>query len=112
MNDLKELDAIYTNQKSFYKKAYVKTIEYTLDNGCNSNNITYYELYSYNTLVCTIVHSKDKSYYKLNRYSFYSKTTIIHLKEFLKQYLIYNDVKRILIEKNYNIHVIQKYNLQ
>lgn len=72
MNNLKELYPLWDSRKSFYKKAYISY---------EGNGV--YNLYSYNTLVCTI----DNNKIILNRYSFYSNTTIRHLKDFLYQYL-------------------------
>lgn len=93
----KELKTIYDNAKSFYKKAYTSEIDLLTGTGL--------ALYSYNTLVCIIY----KDYYILNDYSFYSNTTARHVKEFLKQFLPYTDVKKLLIEKNYNKNIIIKY---
>lgn len=111
MEDLKELKTIFDRAKSFYKKAYVKTIEDDDRHGAT----TFYQLFSYNTLVCTITLIEDnftqtaRSYYTLNEFSFYSQTTGRHVKEFIKQYLINCDVKRILEKNNYNKNIIIKY---
>ena len=77
MENKKMLDTIYLNQKSFYNKAY--TIQ--------ENNIL--KLYSYDTLVLTIIFNIDTKKYQLNynineRYLF-SQTTLKHIKECLKQ---------------------------
>lgn len=95
------LDCIYDNAKSFYNKAYVKKIKMLDGEGLG--------LYSYNILVC-IIPLEDNSYYILNKYSFYSNTTARHLKEFLKQFLKFTDVKKHLIECNYTKKEIIKYN--
>ena len=115
-SNISELTPIYNNQKSFYKKAYVNMVDYMQYNSkglCDYITTLKIQLYSYNTLVCEIYHDieKNKYFYALNEYSFYSNTTAKHVKEFLKQYLYYNEVKKILIEKNYTRKAIQKYNM-
>lgn len=62
-----ELQAIYSSQKSFYKKAHVRITE------------TARELISYTTKVATICDGK------VVVHGTYSVTTLIHIKEFLKQ---------------------------
>lgn len=75
-----ELHPEYTKQKSFYNKAHM--VKYY-----NKYNVLLkVELYSYDTLVCTI----KNGVYTLNndvKYSLlFSNTTLKHLKDFLKQY--------------------------
>jgi len=64
-----ELQAIYTNQKSFYGKAQV---EYTPDN--------HKILYSYNTKVCEL--NADNQIIEIG---YYSQTTSRHINDFLQQ---------------------------
>ena len=68
------LQPVYNNQKDYYKKAIVKTLD---------NNIKL--LYSYNILVCIIYDNKyilnDNISYDL----LFSNTTLKHLKDFLLQ---------------------------
>ena len=107
------LDCIYDNRKSFYNKAY-----YEIEHVKSDDFMTYkiMKLYSYDTLVCEIYFVEDRrnnithSYYKLNKYSFYSNTTTRHVKEFIKQFATYNEVKKLLINKNYTKSIIEKYN--
>lgn len=71
----------YDSRKSFYNKDEVKKI-YTIDNDVVL-------LYSYNTLVCSIIYNNDKVKYILNtdiqEKLLFSNTTLRHLKEFLIQ---------------------------
>lgn len=97
MEDLKELKCVYDSAKSFYRKAYYKKIKLLTGEGL--------ALYSYNTQVCIIY----KDIYILNNYSFYSNTTARHVKEFIKQFLPYTEVKSILEKNNYNKNIIIKY---
>lgn len=95
MQEKKFLDTIYSSQKSFYNKAYI----------IQENNTI--KLYSYDTLVLTIVFNVDTRKYQLNynineRYLF-SQTTKKHITECLKQYNfnINNNKKEII--KNNNV---------
>ncbi len=93
------LQPVYNNQKDYYKKAVVKTLD---------NNIKL--LYSYNTLVCIIYNDKyilnDNISYNL----LFSNTTLKHLKDFLLQnisilrlsHLIDNKITKNDIIKNNN----------
>lgn len=65
-----ELSPKYSNQVSFYKKAYV------IENG------DYYELQSYNTIVLKM-HKYTKKLIPL--WDGYSRTTMTHINEFLMQ---------------------------
>jgi len=67
MSKLKELEAIYSTKKGFYKKAYIET-----EKGVKN-------LYSYETLVATIQGQECRVY------GTYSPTTLRHIKEFLMQ---------------------------
>lgn len=95
MENKKILDTIYTNQKSFYNKAYI----------IKENNII--KLYSYDTLVLTITFNIDTKKYQLNynipECYLFSQTTKRHITECLKQYNfnINNNKKEII--KNNNI---------
>jgi len=61
-----ELQAIYTNQKSFYGKARIEHLE-------NGNKV----LISYSTRVCELDNN--------NNIAYYSQTTARHINEFLQQ---------------------------
>lgn len=81
---IKELETIYTDQKSFYKKAFIKYYY-------NKYNLIYkYELLSYNT---SILYLKDSKIYfnekDINNKKIYSQTTLKHIKEFIKQHYYY-----------------------
>ena len=80
MSKFKELEAIYANQKSFYKKAYTEQ-EKDIKN-----------LYSYKTLVATIQGQECRVY------GTYSPTTLRHIKEFLKQEGFTADTKKQIIK--------------
>ena len=77
---------LYDSRKSFYNKAYIVRI---------GNMI---RLYSYNTLVLEV----GQNYYKLNKSIneklLFSKTTLRHIKECLKQFYYKDD--KILTKKN------------
>jgi hypothetical protein len=79
-----ELSAIYDSRKSFYGRAKVRT---------EDNEIT---LISYSTKVVTI--NTDTK--KVTIHGFYSRTTLRHIKEFLKQNGYKADTKA-QIEKDY-----------
>lgn len=76
-----ELETIYDTRKSFYNKAITKKII--------TNDFIIDMLFSYDTLVCSIVSINDKKYYILNNeisYNYlFSNTTLRHIKEFLLQ---------------------------
>jgi len=74
---LTELKAIHTNQKSFYGKAHV-TNTFT-----EKPTITTLVLTSYTTDVAKIVHGPTTSVVEV--FGTYSATTLVHIKEFLKQ---------------------------
>lgn len=64
----------YDKSKSFYDKA--KVIQY--------ENVKY--LYSYDTLVCTLTNDKLELNYNIEESLLLSRTTLRHIKEFLKQH--------------------------
>ena len=67
----KYLEPIYSNQKSFYGKAIIETIDGVV------------RLYSYNTLAAEIVSREtSKEFIYMGKYS---QTTTRHQKEFFKQ---------------------------
>ena len=76
----KELKPIYSSQKSFYKKAYVK---------CYHGDVAI--LYSYETPVCAITY-KDNKIHRL--WGGYSRTTMNHVNEFIAQYFHYKLCKK------------------
>lgn len=92
---IKELQTIYDNAKSFYKKAQVKKYY-------NKNELVYkIELLSYKTSILYIKDSKLYFNYKnIDNKNIYSKTTLRHIKEFIKQYYY-------LLELNYK-NIIDK----
>ena len=117
MNKKIELKPIYNNQVSFYKKTYFTIEEYQKSNVHNEKiNVTAYRLYSYNTLVCEIFKSENTHVnliefaYVLNHYSFYSVTTLRHLKEFIKQIIPWNNQLTYKLKKEgYTKSNIEKY---
>lgn len=70
------LEPLRTNQKSFYRKAYV--YEYEM------SDWKYYQLISYKTPVLN-VKVRDGVVYISRRWNSYSATTLRHVNEFLKQ---------------------------
>lgn len=75
---------IYDNAKSFYNKCY--EIKYLN----NKNIITRYDLFSYTTLIMTLKDNKIIFYDKdINNKDIYSKTTLRHIKEYIKQKYYY-----------------------
>ena len=97
---MKKLLPIYSNQKSFYKKAYY------IDENDNTT------LYSYNTKILNLNTSCNKCIITFYKYGKHSKTTNKHILEFLKQNylndkilkLAYKDAKAVkeTITKEYN----------
>lgn len=77
-----ELSCQYDTRNSFYGKAMVKTFK-------NNNNVIFRkELYSYGTLVATIIIYDFKGKIEKIEYRYlgkYSQTTTRHQKEFFKQ---------------------------
>lgn len=103
----RELVPVYSNQKSFYKKA--KMVYYYN----KYNLLIQVELYSYNTLVCTIKNSKYFLNEEVPSYLLFSSTTLKHLKEFLKQFyyshrFIINTKKDIIEYNNKDYYKINK----
>lgn len=68
------LNPQYDKAKSFYNKAEV--VDY--------GEVKY--LYSYNTLVCTLRNDKLELNYNIEESLLFSRTTLKHIKEFLKQH--------------------------
>lgn len=75
---MKDLKTIYDGQVSFYGKAQVDESDGKLS------------LYSYDTLVCTIEGDGYILNYDVEDKYLFSKTTLKHIKEFLKQYYKYD----------------------
>lgn len=94
----RELIPVFENVKSYYNKAEVKKYY-------NKNNIIVkYELLSYNTLVLTYKESKIKLNKKININLLMSKTTLRHIKEFIKQhfYLLDEETQKTLEKNNFS----------
>lgn len=68
------LNPQYDKVKSFYNKAEV--VDY--------GEVKY--LYSYDTLVCTLTNDKLELNYNIEESLLFSRTTLRHIKEFLKQH--------------------------
>ena len=80
------LNCRYDSRASFYKKAKVETI--------TSENEEIIKLYSYGTLVATIIKVNNTITY--HYFGQYSQTTTRHQKEFFKQYgLTDNEIKKL-----------------
>ena len=94
----KELIPVFENVKSYYKKAEVKKYYNKY------NVIVKYELLSYNTLVLTYKESKIKLNKDININLLMSKTTLRHIKEFIKQYyyLLDEETKKTLEKNNFS----------
>ena len=93
----RELKPVFDNAKSFYGKAY--ELAYF------ENNLVYKkELYSYNTLVLTLMDGVYKLNEEVPEDLLFSNTTLRHLKDFLKQHY-YNHKHEIKTKKD-----IIKYN--
>lgn len=89
-----ELQAIYTLQRSFNRKAIVRTI---ID-----KNTEHVELLSYNTLVANYVYYKDTNEKVYEYFGRYSCTTSRHQKEFFKQLgLDDKDIKTLMKDGTY-----------
>jgi hypothetical protein len=111
----KELKAVYDTAQSFYKKAYYTKEQIHFIGG----EYLKIKLYSYNTKVMELwynLEEKNLDFYldKDNEQNknFYSKTTIRHIKELLKQFTtLYNGKIRTLGNKNeiisYNIEILK-----
>lgn len=84
-NATKQLEPIYENVKSYYRKAWIN--EY-------KNSIM---LFSYNTHVVTIYKNADFTLGKVTVNGMYSATTLRHIKEFLKQYGYKADSKNQIV---------------
>ncbi len=77
-----ELKCVHDGRKSFYKKAMFINSE--------TKTYKYYTLYSYGTPVLKIAINKNNilnSYYCINNFDMYSRTTWRHVWEFILQFL-------------------------
>ena len=74
-----ELLSIYDSKKSFYHKAIIEE---------ENENI---KLYSYNTLLCTLLHDNIILNNNVDQSLLFSNTTLRHIKEFLKQFYYNSD---------------------
>ena len=74
-----ELLPIYDSKKSFYHKAIIEE---------ENENI---KLYSYNTLVSTLLHDNIILNNNVDQSLLFSNTTLRHIKEFLKQFYYNSD---------------------
>lgn len=88
---MQELQAIYDTRQSFYKKAMIETqktdFERTKD------------LYSYNTLVASIIWNFEKNIITYKHFGTFSQTTSRHQKEFFKQAgLTDEEIKKLIKE--------------
>ena len=117
MEQKNNLQAVYDTAKSFYNKAY-----YTKEETTTS---IIYKLYSYNSLVAILEVGKDLEVYynnkivrlyldhdRQNQKDFYSKTTLRHIKEFIKQMtdnIRHNsDYSIVYYDKNKTLHLKSK----
>ena len=83
------LEPRYDSRKSFYGKAVVEI----QDNGYEQTK----DLYSYGTLVASVVHNFEKNIKTYSYYGRYSQTTSRHQKEFFKQEgLIDKEIKELI----------------
>ena len=83
------LEPRYDSRKSFYGKAFVEVQK-------NDYNQTK-DLYSYGTLVASVVHDFDKNIKTYSYYGRYSQTTSRHQKEFFRQEgLIDKEIKELI----------------
>ncbi len=78
------LEPIYDSRLSFYGKASTETTR----NDFESTT----DLYSYNTLVASVIRNYEKKIITYKIYGKYSKTTTRHQKEFLKQNGLLSDI--------------------
>lgn len=98
----KKLIPVFENVKSYYNKAEVKKYYNKY------NVIVKYELLSYNTLVLTYKDSKIKLNKKININLLMSKTTLRHIKEFIKQYyyLLDEETQKTLKKNNFSKKIL------
>lgn len=98
----RELIPVFENVKSYYNKAEVKKYYNKY------NVIVKYELLSYNTLVLTYKDSKIKLNKKININLLMSKTTLRHIKEFIKQfyYLLDEETQKTLEKNNFSKKIL------
>lgn len=88
---MSDLIPIFDTVKSFYGKAKVE------HNGINK------KLFSYNTLVASIVYDNETKERIVEVYNTQSRTTLRHIKEFLKQANIHDCNTKKIIEERYLI---------
>lgn len=74
-----ELLPIYDSKKSFYHKAIIEEENKAI------------KLYSYNTLVCILLHDNIILNNNVDQSLLFSNTTLRHIKEFLKQFYYNSD---------------------
>ena len=83
------LEPIYDARQSFYGKATMETTR----NDFESTT----DLYSYNTLVASVIRNYDKNTITYKSYGTWSQTTTRHQKEFFKQFdLNDKEIKKVL----------------
>ena len=85
------LECIYDTRKSFYEKAYVEVQKNEFE--CIK------DLYSYGTLVASIVWNYEKNSITYKYFGRYSQTTTRHQKEFFKQEGLNDKELKELFEK-------------
>lgn len=80
---MKNLECLYDSRKSFYGKAKVLEVYY---NGLRGDGIDrQLDLYSYGTLVATVVYNYNQNFTGYKYYGRFSNTTTRHQKGFFKQ---------------------------
>lgn len=108
-----ELKAIYDTRKSFYGKATILLPHqiinfYTGEITTNSFKEIYF-LKSYNKLIAYYDKRNDIFYIILDNLELLSNTTLRHLREFMKQFNVYNgETKKELIKKFYYWNFLNK----
>lgn len=101
------LQPVFSNQKSFYKKAYV------LDEAKYNDHLVFVKnkLYSYDTLICIVEEVKnfktmtsEKELFVNKNEDVYTQTTLKHVKEFVKQFYDENieTNKKMLLSEEFN----------
>lgn len=113
------MKADFDNAKSFYKKAFYEITsikKYNTEGYCLYDGMHQIDLYSYNTLVCTIYKNdvyKNSDFYMIYSFSknIYTHTTARHIKEFLKQFYNNEVIKPQLLKDNYHKMTLAKYNM-
>lgn len=86
---MEQLQAIYDARQSFYGKAKTETVRNTYQQVCN--------LFSYNTLVATIIYNFNDMTILYKSLGKFSQTTTRHQKEFFKQHNLNDkEIKNLL----------------